>query len=528
MDLDCDVMIIGCGPTGLVLASLLGGLGARVAVLERDADVYPTPRATHIDEETLRNFQATGAMASLEVHTAPFGRVDVVDEGGEALLSDEVGDPAAPHGYLGSRFFDQAAFERVLRAGLARHPSVRLHTGLEAVGLEDHGDGVTVRARSIDTGAVRHFRASWAVGCDGGRSLTRESLGVEMEQLAPKRHWLIVDTLLRDPADAERLPGNFRYVLDPERLTIYAHGFGRNRRWEFQLGEDEPTPDEATIRAWISRFIDPARVEVIRVAPYAHRSLVARRWRAGRVLLAGDAAHMMPPSAGQGMCSGVRDAVNLAWKLHRVVALGAPASLLDSYEKERDRHVREILAGTIAIGNRLEAQGAFQRWRRRNELRLIANLPSALQGFVRQHMLRRPALTDGLLDAASALRGQHLPQVDVWRDGARCPSDDALGYRFALVSTAPVPARDLQRAVGLDVAPWRLGADLAEVDGALARWMREREVEWVLVRPDRVVFSAGRLDELPRALGSLARALGAGERVTPVPAEAPQRRASSS
>ena len=528
MELDWDVVVIGCGPTGLVLASLLGGLGVRVAVLERDADVYPTPRATHIDEETLRNFQATGAMAALEVHTAPFGRVDVVDEDGESLLSDEVGDPAAPHGYLGSRFFDQAAFERALRAGLGRYPHVALHTGVEAVGVDDGGESVTVRARAVDTGATRRLRAQWVVGCDGGRSFTREALGVEMELLAPKRHWLIVDTLLRDPADAERLPGNFRYVLDPERLTIYAHGFGRNRRWEFQLGEDEPTPDETTIRAWIARFIDPARVEVVRVAPYAHRSLVARRWRVGRALLAGDAAHMMPPSAGQGMCSGVRDAVNLAWKLHRVLAHGAPPSLLDTYERERDRHVREILAGTLAIGNRLEAQGAFQRWRRRNELRLIANLPAALQSFVRQHMLRRPHLTDGLLDAASSLRGQHLPQVDVWRDGLRCASDDALGYRFALVCGAPLAARDVERARRLDVTPWRLGAELAEVDGALARWMREREVEWALVRPDRVIFSAGRVGELHRALEALARAIGAGDRVTPLPDDDAQRRASSS
>jgi 3-(3-hydroxy-phenyl)propionate hydroxylase len=517
MDADCDVLIIGCGPTGLVLSTLLAGLGVRVTVLERDADVYPTPRATHIDEETLRNFQATGAMAKLEVHTAPFGRVDIVDEDGASLLADEVGDPAAPHGYLGSRFFDQAAFERVLRAELGRHAHARLVTGVEAAALEDDGAAVTVRVKDVATGATSHLRAPWVVGCDGGRSFVREAIGAEMELVAPKRHWLIVDTLLRDPADADKLPGNFRYVLDPARLTIYAHGFGRNRRWEFQLGDDGAAPDEATLRGWLARYVDPERVDIVRVAPYAHRSLVARRWRAGRVLLAGDAAHMMPPSAGQGMCSGVRDAVNLAWKLQRVVTGGAGAALLDTYERERSRHVCEILEGTLAIGTRLEAQGAFARWRRRVELKLIANLPTALQGVIRQHMIRRPTLVGGLLDGVSALHGVHLPQVEAWRDGARCPSDDLLGYRFALVSLAPVGPRELQRAVALEVAPWRLGADLAEVDGALARWMRERDVEFALVRPDRVVFSAGRLDDLPRALGALERGLVAGDRLTPVP-----------
>ncbi len=515
MDFDCDVLVIGGGPTGLVLSNLLANLGVRVTVLERDAEVYPSPRATHIDEETLRNFQATGAMPELEVHTAPFGRFEVVDDDGAVLLSEEVGDPAAPHGYLGARFFDQAAFERVLRARLRASAHARLVTGVEAVALEDDGAGVTVRVRALDGGAARHLRAPWVVGCDGGRSFTREAIGAEMEQLSPKRDWLIVDTALRDPADADKLPGNFRYVLDPARLTIYAHGFGRNRRWEFELVEGAGAPDDATLRAWLSRFVDPARVEVVRVAPYAHRSLVARRWRAGRVLLAGDAAHMMPPSAGQGMCSGVRDAVNLAWKLHRVVAKGAPEALLDTYERERSRHVREILAGTLAIGNRLAANGPLGRWVRRTELRLIANLPAPVQGVVRQHMFRRPALADGMLDEEAALRGQHLPQVEAWRGGARAPSDDVLGYRFALVSLAPVAAAELRRAEALDVDVLRLGRDLPEVDGALARWMRERGVDFALVRPDRVIFSAGRVTELPRALAALARGLGAGDRPAP-------------
>lgn len=517
MDHEADVLVIGCGPTGLVLSNLLAAQGLRVTVFERDPDVYPTPRATHLDEETLRNFQATGAMNRLEVHTAPFGRVDVVDDDGASLVADEVGDPAAPHGYLGSRFFDQAAFERVLRAELCGLRGARLLTGVEAVGLEDDGAGVTVHARRLDTGAPLRLRAAWAVGCDGGRSLTRESLGVEMESLSPARHWLIVDTLLRDPADAERLPSNFRYVLDPARLTIYAHGIGRNRRWEFELGDDGAAPDDATLRAWLARYVDPARVDIVRVAPYAHRSLVAKRWRVGRVLLAGDAAHMMPPSAGQGMCSGVRDAVNLAWKLQRVVARGAPEGLLDTYERERSRHVREILAGTLAIGNRLTAHGAFGRWVRRIELRLIANLPAALQSVVRQHMIRRPTLTEGMLDEGAELRGVHLPQVEVWRDGARAPSDDVFGYRFALVSLGALPPEEVARARALDVVPWRLGADLAEVDGALARWMRERDVEFALVRPDRVLFSAGRAAELPRAIVRLERCLGAGDRPTPQP-----------
>lgn len=493
---DCEVLVVGCGPTGVVLANLLGALGVRTTVLERDLEVFPVCRATHIDEETLRNFQATGLFASLLPHTAPFGQVDVVDADGAVLLTESVRERDNVHGRDGSRFFDQPAFERALREGLARYPAVTLRLGVtvDAVTLRD--DGVTVTGSTPE--GPRAWRAAWVVGCDGGRSTVRGAMNVAMRALAPRRHWLIVDTQLRDPADAAQLPGNFRYVLNDERLTLYAHGFGLNRRWEFQLDEGEPPPDEETLRAWLRPFIDPARLRVLRVVPYAHQSLVAERWRVGRALLAGDAAHMMPPSAGQGMCSGVRDALNLAWKLARVASGLADESLLNSYEHERSWHVGQILAGTLFIGNRLEARTALQRWRRRNEFRVLAQLPDALREFVRQHAIRHPMITSGCFDEAAPLRGHHIPRATLHGDQ---DLDGALGYRFGLI------ARDdlaLPGALPEEVALLRVHADL---DGGLRRWMDERRLDFVLVRPDRLLFSAGRLGDLPRALATLRRQL---------------------
>jgi len=496
----CDVAVIGCGPTGVVLANLLGGLGLRVVVFERDAALYPICRATHLDEETLRNFQTTGLLDALRPHTAPFGRVDVVDVDGEVLFADEVRAEGNAHGREGSCFFDQPAFEAALRAGLARYPAVTLHLGA-AVESVELGDGVVVvRARDAATGASVAARAAWAVACDGGRSAVREFLGVSMRSLAPRRHWLIVDALLKDPADAARLPGNFRYVLDPERLTIYAHGIGRNRRWEFELDEGEAPPDPETLRAWLRRYIDPDRVELLRVAPYAHNALVAERWRVGRVLLAGDAAHMMPPSAGQGLCSGVRDALNLGWKLHRVITGLAGESLLDSYGQERAAHVAEILAGTLFIGDRLEARSALQRWQRRSALRVISHLPAPLRAFVRQHANRRPVVTDGCFDGEAKLRGRHLPY-------AHAPGgdlDDVCGYRFALVARdAALQGIDLAPARARGLGVWRLDADLHN-DPALSDWMSALGVDFGLARPDRLLFSAGETRDLPRALAAFA------------------------
>lgn len=508
-DAPYDVVILGCGPTGVVLANLLGELGCRVAVLEREPEVHPIPRATHVDEETLRNFQATGLMPALLGHTTLVGKIEVVDEDGSVLLADEVGDPAASHGYTGSRFFDQPAFERILREGLRRFPTVRLELGAEVVGIAELGDGVTVTARRGD-GEAMVLRAAWVVGCDGGRSVTRAAIGAEMESLAPRKHWLIVDTLLNDTADAARLPDRFRYLLERERLTLYAHGIGRNRRWEFQLGDDEATPDEATVRGWIGRFIEPERLTITRIAKYAHNSLLAARWRAGRILIAGDAAHMMPPTAGQGMCAGIRDAINLAWKLHAVVSGRAAPGLLDSYERERRPHVHEVLAGTLFMSERLQASTGLQRWRRRNELRLVGSLPP-VRSLLRHLGLRHPPLREGCLDAGSPGRGQHLPQVRVRHEGREVLLDEVLGYRFALVVRAEVlTTRDLDWAAAQGVRVLRPGADFVEVEGQLARFMRKQELDFVLVRPDRQIFGAGAARELPRVEAALtARLAGA-------------------
>ena len=502
---ECDVAIVGCGPTGVVLANLLGELGVRVAVLEREREVYPVPRATHIDEETLRNFQATGLIDSLLPHTTQFGKIQVVDEEGRILLEEQVGDPKAPHGYVGSRFFDQPAFERILRDGLARYPDVSLHLGVEVVRVENRDDAVTVHAEESNTKAPLVVRASWAVGCDGGRSVTRSALGIEVESVAPTRQWIIVDTLLKDAADAARLPDCFRYVLDPERLTIYAHGIGPNRRWEFQLAEGEQMPSQAEVLRWVSAFVDPDRLEVTRIVPYAHTSLLTKRWRAGRIFIAGDAAHMMPPSAGQGMCSGIRDAVNLAWKLQQVLAGRAGVRLLDTYERERKPHVRETLEATLFIGRRLQADTPFQRWRRMQQLRLIAAVPG-LRNLLRQRSIRRPPLREGFLDGDSPGAGRPLTQATVRREGEVRRLDDLLGYRFALVARPEaLTERDADWAAARRIGLWRPGVEFVETDGRLERWMREGGFTFALARPDRHLFAAGNASDLARVRAAFDR-----------------------
>jgi 3-(3-hydroxy-phenyl)propionate hydroxylase len=325
-----------------------------------------------------------------------------------------------------------------------------------------------------------------------------------MDSLAPPRRWVLVDARLRDPDDARRLPPGFRYLLDPRRLTIYAHGIGENRRWEFETVDGDP--DDATVLGWVSPFFDPARLEVLRFARYARLALLARRFRVGRVLLAGDAAHMMPPSAGQGLCSGVRDAVNLAWKLARVVRGASPSSLLDSYERERRAHVRGTLDHTLFLARRLEADTALERLVRGLSLRAIGAL-WPLRAALRPMVLPPRQAPDGFFDAASPLAGRHLPQVRLHAPGAPDADgdaavrlDDAIGYGAALLlardAVAPPEVLAWARARGIQVG--QLERDLVETEGRLGRFLAIRDAAFALVRPDRLVFGAGALSSLPR------------------------------
>lgn len=455
-----DVIVIGCGPTGAVLALLLARQGLHITVIERD-DVFAVPRATHVDEETLRNFQLTGLIDELLPYTQPFGTMQVI-KNGKVLLQEEIIQPQAEHGYKGSRFFDQPAFEHIMRAALQAMPNVELIIGEEAKAITQEGALVILTTNS------NSYTAKYAVGCDGGRSIVRQQLNIGMKALEPARDWIIVDSILKDTKDAILLPDKFCYYLEKERLTINAHGFGHHRRWEFQLQPGEAQPANDTVKQWVANYINLDKIDITRIAKYAHNSLVAERWQAGNIFLAGDAAHMMPPSAGQGLCSGVRDAVNLAWKLGGVIKGTAAPTLLATYEHERKAHLYQILKRTLFFGRQLNGDAALQRVIRNLRLRVIDGLPM-LKNFLRNKFNTPTRLV--VANNNHILCGQHLPQFG--------NSDDAIGYRHALIAKANgLTPTELSEA---NAKGW------AVVQGIYDEWLTKTGVSKITVRPDKII-----------------------------------------
>jgi len=476
-----DVAIVGLGPTGASLANLLAQQGLRVLVLDREADIYQLPRAIHFDGECMRVFQAAGIASSLEPQLVVSPGMKFVNEAGQVMIDWSRPTQLGPMGWHPSYRFHQPSLERVLRRRLSQHANAEARLRHDVFSIEDKADGVELRIEDMSTGRLLRTTAKFVVGCDGARSIVRRFMGTELEDLQSHERWLVVDVLLQ--RERPDLGDHSIQYCDPARPATYVRGVGNRRRWELMLmpGDDAATiTSPESIWALLSPWVRPEEATLERPAVYTFHSVVAKGWRRGRMLIAGDAAHQTPPFMGQGMCAGVRDASNLAWKLGAVIRGEAAESILDSYESERAPHVREFIQTAVRLGGVIQTTDpAIARQRDLD----FARRPQVFS-------TPQPPLGPGL-HAGGPHGGRLAPQA-VDASGTR--TDDRIGYAYALfvAPSAEVAARE--------VADGDLQVVVAE-HPELASWMAGLGAVAVLVRPDRYVAGvAQRVSDLPGLL----------------------------
>lgn len=496
--IDYDVAIVGFGPVGAVAANLLASSdpAMRVAVFERTNSVYHLPRAAHFDAEVMRVFQSLGLAEAVLPATCVIKGMHFVSGEGEKLFGSDTDDRVTAQGWPAGFLFYQPDLERALRDGAARYPNLQVFLDTEIESVTQSDDHVRLTAKG-----GREVTVSWVLGCDGARSLVRRAAGIGHHDFGFDQPWLVVDTMLRGEVD---LPCNVLQICDPRRPTTFVPSAGSHRRWEFMLllGEEAAAmEDPATVRRLLSDHVDPDDVEVIRAVVYTFHALVADRWRWGRALLVGDSAHQMPPFLGQGMCSGIRDAVNVAWKLAGVLDGRYPESILDTYEAERSPHVRAIIERAVAAGAIIQTTDAAVASER--DAHFLSRPPETRAGTVDgETEARLPGLTTGVSRGA-ALSGAMLPQP-FGADGSRL--DDLVGRRWAIMRNAG------GGQLGISGVPWdeRDEAVFTEAgEPSLTAWLARHGVDTVLVRPDRYVFGAvtgDAIDELVAEAAAYVRA----------------------
>lgn len=484
-----DVAIVGYGPVGQLLAILLGQRGHRVHVVERWSEAYLLPRAVHFDHEVGRILQLAEVAEALSGRTVAAPTYEWRNARGETLIRFGRDTERSLSGWPESNMVRQPELEQILDARVRALPNVTVERGTEATSIALGPDGVAIAARRSDRTA-REISARYAVGCDGANSTVRGQIGSGWHDLGFHFDWLVVDV---EPADPSwRGPLNWQ-LCDPARPTTLVSGGPGRRRWEFMRLPHETIDDlNSESAAW--RLLEPwgvhpGNAKLERHAVYTFGARWADRWRSGRALIAGDAAHQMPPFAGQGMCAGLRDAANLAWKLDLVLRGRAGEHLLDTYQSERAPHVQAMIEMSVALGRIICVADPAEAAER--DRRMIAEA-RASEGPIAAPL---PPIGDGCLARGTAAAGALFVQDIVRRGGASGRFDDVVGRGFALFSPSGDPAAALapesaRYFASLSGFTAHVGAraPIEDLRGGYARWFAHHGVGLALVRPDFAVF----------------------------------------
>ncbi|WP_430415345.1 bifunctional 3-(3-hydroxy-phenyl)propionate/3-hydroxycinnamic acid hydroxylase [Parasphingorhabdus sp.] len=488
---DCDVLIAGGGPTGVTLGLLLAQYGVSVIIAEKEANIFPLPRAAHIDHEVMRILQGIGVADAVMATCRQSSSYDFLNAAGDVLLRfdglNEIGSGGWPKG----NFIHQPSVEAALRHKLAQTAGIELRSQWEVTHIEDHDNGISVQCLTPD--GQGKIAARYLVGADGARSPVRQKLGVEFEDLNFDEPWLVVDAIVHD---FERLPKVNLQICNPERpTTCVLMGEGRHR-WEFMIKPGE-TAEQVADEAFIEKLLEPwdvkGAITIERKAVYRFNARVAEVWRKGHILLAGDAAHQTPPFAGQGMCAGMRDAANLGWKLATVIMNGGPDSLLDSYQREREPHVRATIGMAMMMGQTVcitDPQAAAMRDQQMLETRAAGMSPDSGLDY--------PPIADGLILKGSPGAGSYFPQPTFDREKL----DDLLGAATCLISRMPFSSATANPE--LHVVDLTDSA-IKPFAASISDWLDAHQSDAAIVRPDRYVFGLGEPGDLVESFNQITR-----------------------
>ncbi|MDR7238114.1 bifunctional 3-(3-hydroxy-phenyl)propionate/3-hydroxycinnamic acid hydroxylase MhpA [Neobacillus drentensis] len=511
-----DVAIVGYGPVAKLLASLLGQKGWKVGVYERFSEPYPLPRAVHLDDEIARMLQSIIPKNELERILQPVPDLYEWQNAERQLLLGLDFSQDGISGWPGHLFFNQPELERVMDVACRKQPSISVHMGNDAIELKEFEDHVELIVKDIQ-GENRSIHAKYVVGCDGANSFVRKNMDHTITDLGFVADWLVVDIVTHE--EREWTPMNLQ-LCDPARPTTVVSGGPGKRRWEFMALPGETKEDlnneEVAWRLLEPWNITPNNAVLERHAVYTFKALWANEWQKGRLILAGDAAHLTPPFMGQGMCSGLRDSMNLAWKLDLILSGKATESILETYTVERKPHNRDVVEAALFLGNVICVTDP-EAAEKRDEVFLTGGVPEFPEF---------PFLTKGILYQSddrmnNKYTGKLSFQGQVKYEGKTGLFDDVVGNGWTIMSPVNHPKKVLNEEqiqfledIGVEFIEISESSDdkealsdvVIDVDGKYKQYFKETGLEAVVVRPDFYLFGgAESLADLPLLVEDLSK-----------------------
>ena len=468
-----DVVIVGFGPTGGTLANLLALQGFSILIIEKEKSFYPLPRAVHFDDEIMRVFQTIGITDKFLKHTIINKGTKFVNSKNRVVLDWPRPRSITENGWYPSYRFHQPDLERKLRRRLKDFKKVSIMQNTKVNSLKEEKNLVKMCIENINNNKISEIRAKYIIGCDGARSTIRKQIKAKFQNLGFTQKWAVVDLILKK--NKKELPDRTIQYSNSKRPATYCRNVGKRRRWEFAINNKESEKkvlSNSYIWNFLKPWLKPSEASLERKTIYTFQSAISKKWKKGRVFLAGDAAHLMPPFMGQGMCAGVRDASNLAWKIAYCLKNNHSEKLLNTYQSERYSNVIEYIKTTVKMGEFVNAVGTSN----------ITGEVSSTQNGQKSMKSIKPKLGKGLGKINDKNRGKIFPQF-------KLKNGKSLDNKFFDKPLLIISSKYKKKL------PKKINYINSNTAKGLNEYMLNLKIDAFVVRPDRFILNSINLNK---------------------------------
>ena len=468
-----DVVIVGFGPTGGTLANLLALQGFSILIIEKEKSFYPLPRAVHFDDEIMRVFQTIGFTDKFLKHTIINKGTKFVNSKNRVVLDWPRPRSITENGWYPSYRFHQPDLERKLRRRLKDFKKVSVMQNTKVNSLKEEKNSVKICIENINNNKISEIRAKYIIGCDGARSTIRKQIKAKFQNLGFTQKWAVVDLILKK--NKKELPDRTIQYSNSKRPATYCRNVGKRRRWEFAINNKESEKkvlSNSYIWNFLKPWLKPSEALMERKTIYTFQSAISKKWKKGRVFLAGDAAHLMPPFMGQGMCAGVRDASNLAWKIAYCLKNNHSEKLLNTYQSERYSNVIEYIRTTVKMGEFVNAVGTSN---------ITGEVSSTPNGQKSMKSIK-PKLGKGLGKINDKNRGKIFPQF-------KLKNGKSLDNKFFDKPLLIISSKYKKKL------PKKINYINSNTAKGLNEYMLNLKIDAFVVRPDRFILNSINLNK---------------------------------